>query len=135
MSKVTALDMGGTRLLLDAWQVKTAFKWRRSRRSRRNTFLTWRSGKISYVSSIRAFSSHHVTRGGGCPGKISKVQWKCLSFAVFCVVCKKIICKLTRYYYLYFSKSIALKSYIKLEYWHNLIYIFLVNTSNSYNNV
>lgn len=69
MSNVTALEMGGNWLLLDAWHVNTVFRWRRSSRSRRNVFFTFRSGNVSNVSSISACSCHHVTRGGGRPGK------------------------------------------------------------------
>ncbi|KAJ8874600.1 hypothetical protein PR048_025466 [Dryococelus australis] len=67
MSSVTALEMGATRLLLDAWQVKTVLSWRRWSLSRRKAFWTRASPSVSYESSSSAFSSHHVTRGGGRP--------------------------------------------------------------------
>lgn len=67
MSSVTELEIGATRLLLDAWHVKMTlrcFLWRRSMWS---TFLTFLSSVCSSVSSKSAFSCHHVTFGRGRP--------------------------------------------------------------------
>lgn len=59
--------MGATRLLLDAWHVKTVCKCLLSSRSRCNTFRTFFSDSVSYESSSSAFSCHQVTLGSGLP--------------------------------------------------------------------
>lgn len=66
-SKVTALEIGGTRLLFEAWHVNTICKCFLSKRSNVSLFRTVLSDKDSHVSSSRAFSCHHVTRGVGRP--------------------------------------------------------------------
>lgn len=72
MLRVTELDIGATMLLFEAWHVRIAFRCSRLSLSNRNTFLTLLVPTVSKVSSKRAFSCHHVTRGCGRPGEIGQ---------------------------------------------------------------
>lgn len=67
MSSVTALVIGDTKLLFNAWQVKTVCRCFLSNFSKWRTLRTLRSDRYSKLSSKSAFSCHHVTFGGGRP--------------------------------------------------------------------